>query len=140
MRPLHRARARLQRLAQQEEGYVALWTALLVVGLFTLAGLVYDGASRGSAARRAVMVANEAARAADQELTAEAITGQQAQVDPARGAAAARDYLAAAGVHGSVVVEGDTVRITTSLPWSPSFTPLPAKAVTGSATATTHRT
>ena len=61
MRPLHRARARLQRLAQQEEGYVALWTALLVVGLFTLAGLVYDGASRGSAARRAVMVANEAA-------------------------------------------------------------------------------
>lgn len=127
-----------QRGQDLERGSASLWVLIGSLALFAVLGLVYDGAAKVSAARVASVSAAEAARAAGQSMTPTAITsGQpQAAVDPARGAQAARSYLAAAGVSGTVSVSGDAIRVTTAVPWRPRFIPAPGQSLTGTATAT----
>lgn len=123
-----------------ERGSMSMYAAVLAVGLMILAGVVWDGSTRMRTALRASYVASEAGRAASQAIAAEAIAGQNADVDPARGAAAARAYLASAGVDGTVAVSGQRVNITTTIPWDPRFVPVPGQAMTGHAVARTVRT
>ena len=118
----------------------AVVVATLIPALLALSGLIYDGSTKAEAGRTASLAAAEAARAAGQHLAGDAIQGRLAAVDPSAGAAAARSYLATAGVTGTVAVSGSTITVTTAVPWKPTFNVyLPGSTLTGTATATSHR-
>lgn len=118
-----------------ERGYVALWTVVIGGALMSVGGVVYDAADKANEARRVTLVANEAGRAAAQEISPEAISGRAVTIDPARGASAARDYLQATDVDGTVSVEGTQVVVHTNSQWSPKIMPvLQPETLTGSAT------
>jgi Flp pilus assembly protein TadG len=82
----------------------------LFLGLMAMAGLVFDG-SRLVAARAEIDDhAANAARAAAQEIV-DVRLGQE-RIDPQAGSAAARGYLAAHGLDGTVQIDGLRVRVT----------------------------
>ena len=62
-----------------ESGYVAVWTVVIGGALMVAGGVVYDSADKANEARRVTMVANEAGRAAAQEITSDAISGRSAR-------------------------------------------------------------
>ena len=79
--------------------------------LFLMVGLVVDGGQRVTATRRAVAVADHAARAATDAAAASRLEGA---VDAAAAESAAREVLLAyPEVTGTVRVEGGTVTVTT---------------------------
>lgn len=126
---------------RDERGAVTIYFAVVMVALLLGVGLIADSGSKIRAGRKVTLAASEAARAASQHLQPGVVIGQDAQVDPTKGAAAARSYLRTAGVNGTVTVTGDTVRITTSMAWSPEFYGglFSGSTLTGSATATAQR-
>lgn len=128
----------MRRLLDREDGNVALWIIVVSAALLTAGGLVYDVADKANEARRATMTANEAGRAAAQELSADVIGGTTYEIDTVAAADAAQEYLDAAGVDGNVLVDGTRLVITTSLHWEPSMMPMPADTVTGTATIDTR--
>lgn len=86
------------------------------VALMLATGLVVDGGTKIQALQRADAAAAEAARAAGQAIDpARSVRGQAPRADAARAGVAARAYLTAAGVAGSVDVRGDVVEVTTSI-------------------------
>ena len=117
-----------------EDGHVTIWVMIIGVTIMTAGGMVYDGADKANQARRATMIANEAGRAASQELSADVVAGEGVSIALAGAADAARTYLDSAGAEGSVSVEGTQVVIRTSLPWEPSVLPLPSDTLTATAT------
>lgn len=127
-----------RRRLDREDGNVALWVIVVSAALLTAGGMVYDVADKANEARRATMTANEAGRAAAQELSADVIGGTTYEIDAVAAGDAAQEYLDAAGVDGNVAVDGTRVVITTSLDWEPSMMPLPADTVTGTATIDTR--
>lgn len=127
-----------RRLLDREDGNVALWVIVVSAALLTAGGMVYDVADKANEARRATMTANEAGRAAAQEISAEVIGGTSYEIDAVAAGDAAQEYLDAAGVDGHVAVDGTRVVITTRLDWEPSMMPLPADTVTGTATIDTR--
>lgn len=117
--------------------------ALLIPAVMLVIGLVVDGGSYLRAAREATTVAQEAARAAGQRLTPEAINGQASSVDPIDGADAARAFLRSAGVQGSVVISGESITVSTTTTWQATVLALFGQSggtAAGSATVTTERT
>jgi hypothetical protein len=97
--------ARRHRVATRDEGRIALLVIVLTVAVLAMIGLSVDGGGKVRALQRADSLASEAARAAGQQiLAAQAIQGGDKVVDPTAAVAAARDYLAAAGVTGTVTV------------------------------------
>lgn len=127
---MHESTARLA----DERGYVAAWTAVIGAALILVGGVVYDSADKANEARRVTLVANEAGRAAAQEVSADIISGSAIRIDAGPAAQAARDYLAATGVDGTVTVDGSQVTVTTSAPWSPKIMPvLQPDTLTGTA-------
>jgi hypothetical protein len=97
---------------------VAASAVAVVLSLFVVAGLVYDGGLILAAHRRAFNEAAAAARAGTQAISATTLAGGGAvDTDPARAEAAAQAYLAATGHAGSVVVQGDMVEVTVSIPY-----------------------
>jgi len=106
-----------RRLACDDEGRIALLVIVLVFAVLAMIGLSVDGGGKIRALQRADNIASEAARAAGQAILApEAIQGGDKVVDPAAATAAAQNYLANAGVTGTVDVAPDrkhiTVRVT----------------------------
>ncbi|MGI5255619.1 TadE/TadG family type IV pilus assembly protein [Actinacidiphila glaucinigra] len=96
-----------------DRGGVAVFVAICTVVLLAIAGLVLDGGGKLRATERADALALEAARAGGQALDpADAVTGTAIRVDPAAAQAAAMDYLRQAGVHGTVTVSPDRIRLT----------------------------
>jgi hypothetical protein len=82
--------------------------------LLLMAGLVVDGAGQLRAAGRADRLAAEAARAAVQAADTR---GPALTLDQPAAARAARAYLAAAGVTGTVTTTGPrTVQVTVTVP------------------------
>ena len=61
-----------------EDGHVTIWVMIIGVTIMTAGGMVYDGADKANQARRATMIANEAGRAASQELSADVVAGEGA--------------------------------------------------------------
>jgi len=122
--------------AGDDTGSVTLLLVVAVLGLFAAVGLVVDGAGKVRALQRADDVAAEAARAAGQALDpAAAVQGRRGGVEPVAAAAAARAYLAAAGVTGTVTVTGGRVRVTTTVVYRPVLL-----AAAGAAGITVHGT
>ncbi|MER5184759.1 hypothetical protein ABT009_41825 [Streptomyces sp. NPDC002896] len=135
-------RNRLAALPQRrEDGSMSLFFAVTTIGLLMVMGLLVDGGGSLNASHRAALLAQEAARTAGQQLDpAQAIEGTAITIDPDAAAAAAQDYLAAAGVHGDVQISGDgqTMTVTVHDTYNTLFAQLLGKAtinVTGSATA-----
>lgn len=130
----------LRHSRDDERGSISLYVTVMAVGLLLLGCLAFDSSARVRAAKQASYAAAEAARAATQALSADAIAGHEAQIDPSRAATAARAYLAAAGISGNVTVSGPNVTITTSVDWAPVFIPVSPATLHGHSSARIIRT
>lgn len=142
-RPRHGEDRTPGRSRSADQGSITVMVALLLPAVMLVIGLVIDGGNYLRAAREATTVAQEAARAAGQRLTPDALEGQASSVDPIDGADAARSFLRAADVQGQVVISGDTITIATTTTWQPALLGLigmSSGTATGSATVTTERT
>ena len=108
-----------QRRRQQpdaERGAIGVFLVVLVPGLLLIIGLAVDGGAKVAATQRANAIADEAARAGGQALDVSAALTGQVRIDPAAAVAAAQDYLTRNEVPGAVtVVDGDTLRVTTTI-------------------------
>ena len=94
-----------------DRGAIALFVVVFTVALLAAVGLVVDGGGKVRALQRADEAAREAARAGSQMLDVpSAVRGDGLSIDPAAAARAARAYLDAAGVDGTVTVQGNDVR------------------------------
>lgn len=118
--------SRLRRLARrlsEERGSISAWAAIGAVVMILVAGLIVDIGGQIRTEQRAHAVAAEAARVAGQQLQGSAaVRGDLAAVDVARGVAAARAYLDAADVDGSVsITGGNTISVSTSTTYTTQF-------------------
>jgi len=120
-----------------ERGSITLLFVLLMPALIIgCGGLAYDGGGIVATKRQAMNDAEQAARAGVQGLAIEDVRNSGAQVlDPARAEGAAQDYLDRIGRTGTVVVDGDAVRVTVTITRSMSILPLPAVTLRGAAQA-----
>ena len=107
--------ARLRR-GGSERGSVTVWLVMAAFFLVIFFGVAIDLTGQANAQQRVHDVAAQAARAGGQQLNAaQAVRGLGVKADPYAAAQAARTYLAASGVEGTVSVEGGTtVRVRTS--------------------------
>lgn len=105
-----------------EDGRVTAFVVVTVTGLLLVAGLVLDGGNALAARSRAIGIAEEAARAACQQIDLAAYrAGQGLVLDRDTAEAAARAYLAAAGATGTVTSTADEVRVTATLTTEPQL-------------------
>ncbi|WP_298331281.1 pilus assembly protein TadG-related protein [Haloactinopolyspora sp.] len=95
-----------------DTGSITLIFAVVTLALIAMVGLVFDGRAQMTAQQRADNVAAEAARAAGQHISGSVVTGSSG-LDRRRAVAAARNHLSAAGVAGSVTLEGNTIVVRT---------------------------
>ncbi|MGQ4356580.1 pilus assembly protein TadG-related protein [Streptomyces drozdowiczii] len=130
--PLHQFRARARRVAdvlrkRGDAGGVELFMPIMAIAIFVMLGLVVDGAGALNSNSKATYTAQEAARAAAQQIDpAQAITGEAIVVDPDAAAGAAQAYLSAEGLEGDVVVsdDGATITVTVHDSYDPLFASL----------------
>ena len=122
-----------------DDGSVSLMLAVMVLALLTAVGLVVDGGQKLRSTQRADDAAAEAARAAVQSVQpGNTVRGLRPRIDNAAAVQAAQNYLATAGVAGSVRITGDRVQVSTTTSFTPSFLSLiglPTQTVTGQADA-----
>lgn len=99
-----------------ERGSISIWVVTATIVMMTLVGLAVDLGGQVHAQQRAHDVAAQAARAGGQQVeAAPAVEGRYVALDTAAARRAAEQYLAAAGVEGTVTVTGGTtlvVRVT----------------------------
>ena len=123
----------------REAGSVTAFVLVFSFALIVLAGLVFDGGMGLSAKRRALNVAEQAARAGAQEISIDSVRGSgPIELDPAAAGQAASGFLGQAGYAGSVRVDGNQVEVTVT--WSRTTSILGLVGIerfggTGSATA-----
>ncbi len=104
------------RWVADEEGAITVFVVALTLALMLVAGLVYDGGRILAARQQARDLADNAARAAAQQVDLDALRrGAAPSLDPLSAEVAARDYLTATGHDGDVVVTGDGVQVTVSV-------------------------
>ncbi|MFE7586588.1 TadE/TadG family type IV pilus assembly protein [Streptomyces gardneri] len=107
-----------------DRGSLSAYFALATVAILMVMGLLVDGGGALNTANRATSLAQEAARAAGQQLdVARAVEGTAITVDPAAAQAAAQDYLAAAGAQGTATISdgGQRITVTVNDAYSTSF-------------------
>jgi Flp pilus assembly protein TadG len=100
-----------RRLANRdkERGSVTLWMVTAAMAMIILVGLAVDLGGQVLTRQHVNNVAAQAARAGGQQLQASrAIRGQEVRADPTLASAAARAYLAASDVNGTVQLRGST--------------------------------
>lgn len=110
---VRRVRARLTATGSAQDGFVTVFTVIIVAALLVLAGLVFDGGRAMDGRVTALDEAQEAARAGAQQIdlptfraTGTAILNDNAAIT------AAENYIAATGDTGTATVAGDTVTVT----------------------------
>ena len=100
----------------RDRGAAALWLAVVMSVLLVLCGVVFDGGAVFAARGRAADVAQQAARAGADALTADTVFGGGGvaglRAHRAAAATAARAVLTAAGVTGTVEVAPGSVTVT----------------------------
>ncbi|WP_237297323.1 pilus assembly protein TadG-related protein [Streptomyces sp. 3211] len=88
-----------------DRGSLSPFYALSAIGMIMIMGLLVDGGGALNATNKATGLAQEAARAAGQQLNVPAaVQGTEITVDPDAAVTAAQDYLATQNVSGSVTV------------------------------------
>lgn len=122
-----------------DTGAITIFGVVIAMALLLIVGLVVDGAGKVHARQQAAHAAQEAARAAGQELDLPAaVRGNAPTLDTAAAARAARNYLTAAGINGTVTVSGNTITVNTTTTYQPIFVSLVGigpMTVTGTASA-----
>jgi Flp pilus assembly protein TadG len=114
----------MMRRLRRDRGSVTIWLALASFAMIVLVGLAVDLSGQVYASQHAQDVARQAARVAGQQVdVSHAVHGTTAQADTAQAVAAARAYLASAGVEGSVTVSdgGTSVRVMTTARYETKF-------------------
>jgi Flp pilus assembly protein TadG len=99
-------------------GSISAFTALLLVALFALMGLVVDGGTALNARQAAYDEAEQAARVGAGALSVDALRGGVVELDPQAAIAAADAYMVTAG-HPGTTTEANavvTVRIAYRVP------------------------
>ena len=97
-----------------ERGSTTLLMVIVFVGLLMVVGLVVDGGQKLAADRDSRNIAEAAARAGANAVDGTAIYGGTPTISLQAGASRARQYLAAAGVDGTVTATGDKITVTAS--------------------------
>ena len=105
-----------------DEGRVTAFVVVAMAGLLLVAGLVLDGGLALAARSRVIGIAEEAARAGSQQLDLVGYrAGRPLTLDVGAARAAARDYLAAAGVTGTVTAAPAEVIVTATTTSQPQL-------------------
>ncbi len=95
------------RVPRQERGSISIWLVTTGFAMIVLVGLAVDLGGQVHAQQHARSVAHQAARTGGQQLQAPvAVRGQGLLADTHLAATAARTYLAASGMTGTVTVTG----------------------------------
>jgi Flp pilus assembly protein TadG len=97
---------------RRDRGYVTLFTLGVSLAAVSVVGLVLDGGRAQRAQSDAFGAAAAAARAGAQELDAAAAVNGVVRLDPERASDAARAFLAARGLSGTVTVTDTRVSVT----------------------------
>jgi len=125
---------RLREKLHDDAGIATLYFVIMVPVFLGLLPLVIEGAGKVQANQQAYTTAAGAARAAANAVSGQAIINGTAVIDAGAAASAANGYLSAAGVGGSVAVNG--ARITVTVASTHDFVLLPgAAAIEATATA-----
>lgn len=132
-----------RRGAVNDGGAVTVFAVTAASILVMFVGVAVDLSGSVHAMQRAQDVARQAARSAAEAAHApSAIRGAAATVDPARAVQAGQAYLTAAGMSGSVSVNGDAVSVQTTTSYTPvilSLIGVGTRTVSGSSTARLER-
>lgn len=104
---IHTLRARLN----DETGSLSAYLLVIVVVLTVLIGIVVDGSGKYDADARAQQVANSAARAAVNSINGSTVLVGSLGLNAAQAQTTAENYVAAAGMTGSVSVAGQVVTV-----------------------------
>ena len=118
----------IQKLRDQlrdDKGVATIYFIIMTVGFLAIVGLVVDGAGKVQANQQAYSTAASAARAAANAVSGQAIIDGTTAIDSSRAVNAANSYLSAAGVPGSVAVNGDRITVTVNTDYSATFLPVP---------------
>ncbi|WP_246142502.1 TadE/TadG family type IV pilus assembly protein [Nocardioides rubriscoriae] len=115
--------ARMIRRTRDERGSITIWLAVSSFVMMILVGLAVDLSGQVHAKQRAHNIAAEAARTGGEQVqAAPAIQGQYVAIEAVAARNAAEDYLAAAGVTGTVtVIGGDTITVAVTDTYTPKF-------------------
>ena len=130
---------------RNERGSISIWVVTATIVMMTLVGLAVDLGGQVHAQQRAHDVAAQAARAGGQQVeAAPAVEGRYVALDTAAARRAAEQYLAAAGVEGTVTVtDGTTLVVRVTDIYEPTFLSMVGigdLTVTGDASARLIRT
>jgi len=106
---------------QDETGSISAYVLMTVVTLIVVTGLVVDSAGKYQQDARAQQLAGNAARSAVNSLNDDTLIAGALTVTAARAQNAARDYIAAAGVTGTVTVEGQAVTVEVDTTYTTRF-------------------
>lgn len=128
-----------------ERGSISIWVITATLAMMILVGLAVDLGGQVHAQQRAHDIAAQAARTGGQQVqAAPAVEGRYVALDTAAARQAAEQYLAAAGVEGTVTVTGgNTLTVSVSDIYQPTFLSLIGIGdlkVTGDASARLIRT
>ena len=110
------------RRTRDERGSITIWLAVSSFVMMILVGLAVDLGGQVHAKQRAHNIAAEAARTGGEQVqAAPAIKGQYVAIEAVAARNAAEDYLAAAGVTGTVtVIGGDTITVAVTDTYTPT--------------------
>ena len=94
-----------------DEGAIAAFVLLVLVGLVVLLGLVVDGGAALTARQAAEVEAEQAARAGAGAVSVDALRAGYVQIDPAAAGTAAEQFTVASGHPGTAAVTGGVVTV-----------------------------
>jgi Flp pilus assembly protein TadG len=103
-------------LSRRERGSATIWLALASFVMIVLVGVAVDLSGQVYAQQHARDVAAQAARTAGQQIdAARGVRGVGAQTDTTQAIAAAKAYIAAAGMSGDATITGGGTTITVTV-------------------------
>jgi Flp pilus assembly protein TadG len=101
---------------RRDKGSVTIWLALASFVMIVLVGVAVDLSGQVFAQQHARDIAAQAARTAGQQIDASlGVRGIGAQTNTAQAIAAAKSYIAAAGMEGGATITGGGTTITVSV-------------------------
>ena len=102
--------------SRRDKGSVTIWLALASFVMIVLVGVAVDLSGQVYAQQHARDIAAQAARTAGQQIDASrGVRGIGAQTNTAQAIAAAKSYIAAAGMEGDATITGGGTTITVSV-------------------------
>lgn len=102
--------------SRRDKGSVTIWLALASFVMIVLVGVAVDLSGQVYAQQHARDIAAQAARTAGQQIDASlGVRGIGAQTNTAQAIAAAKSYIAAAGMEGDASITGGGTTITVSV-------------------------